>query len=180
MLMTLAECLERFGGQYRVEEAVREGRLKRLAHGIYSDGARHRDIEVLQKRYPSSVVTMMSAYYYYDLTDHVPNKCHLAIERGGTKIVDPKAEQYFVPKGTGGIGVCAETLKGVPFRIYDKERLLIETVRLRTKIPYELYKEVITGFRRNSEELYPAKMEDYLESFPKRRLIFDIIKREVL
>ena len=60
------------------------------------------------------------------------------------------------------------------------ERLLIETVRLRTKLPYELYREVIGGFRRVVEELYPAKMEDYLESFPKRKLIFDIIKREVL
>ena len=71
-------------------------------------------------------------------------------------------------------------MRGVHLRIYDKERLLIETVRLRTKLPYELYREVIGGFRRVVEELYPAKMEDYLESFPKRKLIFDIIKREVL
>ena len=28
--------------------------------------------------------------------------------------------------------------------------------------------------------LYPAKMEDYLEAFPKREVIFDAIKREVL
>lgn len=109
MLMTLAECLERYDGQYRVDEAIRTGRLKRLAHGLYSDGARHRDIEVLQKRYPTSVVTMLSAYYYYDLTDQVPDKCHLAVERGGS-----------------------------------------------------------------------TKIEDYLESFPKRKLIFGIIKREVL
>lgn len=180
MLMTISECRERFGGQYRVDAAIREGRIKRLSHGLYSDGTRHRDIEVLQKRYPSSVVTMLSAYYYYDLTDHVPDKCHLAVERGGSKITDPKVEEYFVPKGTVEIGVCEESLKGVPLRIYDKERLLIETVRLRTKIPYELYKEVITGFRRNSDDLYPAKMEDYLDAIPKRRLIFDIIKREVL
>lgn len=180
MLMTLTECLERYDGQYRVDEAIRTGRLKRLAHGLYSDGARHRDIEVLQKRYPTSVVTMLSAYYYYDLTDQVPDKCHLAVERGGSKINDPKAVEYFVPKGTGTIGVCEETMRGVHLRIYDKERLLIETVRLRTKLPYELYREVIGGFRRVVEELYPAKMEDYLESFPKRKLIFDIIKREVL
>lgn len=180
MLMTLAECLDRYAGQCRVEEAIREGRLKRLAHGLYSDGARHRDIEVLQKRYQTSVVTMLSAYYYYDLTDHVPDKFHLAVERGGSKIDDSRVVEYFVPKGTGVIGVCEETLKGVPLRIYDKERLLIETIRLRTKLPYELYKEVVGGFRRMEEELYPAKIEDYLESFPKRRLIFDIIKREVL
>lgn len=180
MIWTAAECFERFGGQYRVEEAVREGRLRRLSHGIYTDGKRHRDIEILQVRYPASVVTMLSAYYYYDLTDHIPDKCHLAVERGSSRISDPKAVGYFVPKGTGSIGVVNETLKGVPLRIYDKERLLIETIRMRTKMPYELYKEVIGNYRRIVGELYPAKMEDYLESFPKRQAIFNVIKREVL
>jgi len=179
MLMTASECLERFGGQYRVDEALRAGTLRWLSHGIYSDGARHRDIEVLQFRYPTSVVTMLSAYYYYDLTDHVPDKCHLAVERGGSRIADSRAVGYFVPRGTGSIGVLKETLKGIPLRIYDKERLLIETIRMRTKMPYELYKEVVGSFRSMVGELYPAKMEDYLESFPKRQAIYKAIKTEV-
>lgn len=179
MLMTASECLERMGSQRRVDEAVRNGDLRRLAHGIYSDGARHRDVEVFQKRYPASVVTMLSAYYYYDLTDHVPDKIHLAIERGGSKISDYKVVEYFTPKGSGSIGVLDETLKGVPLRIFDRERLLIETIRLRTKLPYELYKEVIRGFRGIADDLYSAKVEDYLEVLPKRKLIFSVIKREV-
>lgn len=180
MLMTMTECLEKIGSQYRVAEALRSGKLRRLAHGIYSDGAKHRDIEVLQKRYPASVVTMLSAFYYYDLTDRVPDKCHLAVERGGSKIDDVRAVEYFVPKGTGSIGVESKVLRGIPLRIFDKERLLIETVRMRTKIPHELYREVIGSYRDIVEELYLAKVEDYLEAFPKKSVIFGVIKREVL
>lgn len=65
-------------------------------------------------------------------------------------------------------------------RIFDKEWLLIETVRMRTKMPFDLYHEVIGNFRQISEELYPAKMEDYLDAFPKREVIFDVIRKEVL
>ena len=180
MLMTMAECRERFGGVFRVKEMIRVGALHRVAYGIYSDGTRHRDIEILQKRYPSSVVTLQSAYYYYDLSDSVPEKIHLSAERGSSQIDDPNVVECFVPTGTGGIGVENVTLRDTPLRIFDKERLLIETIRLRTKIPYELYREVIGNYRQIANALYFAQVEDYLESFPKRKLIFDIIKKEVL
>ena len=65
-------------------------------------------------------------------------------------------------------------------RIFDKERLLIETMRMRTKMPLDLYHEVVRNYRECADTLYPARIEDYLESFPRRRAIFDAIKREVL
>ena len=180
MLLSAQECLEKFGNHYQIAAQIKTGGLRKVAHGLYSDGTRHHELEILQTRYPTSVVTMLSAYYYYDLTDNISDKCHLAVERGSTKILDPNVVEYFVPKGTGAIGVEEIVLQGVPMRIFDKERLLIETVRMRTKMPFDLYHEVIGNFRQISEELYPAKMEDYLDAFPKREVIFDVIRKEVL
>ncbi len=159
---------------------IRDGAIVKIAPGIYSDGTRHHEIEILQMRYPTAVVSMLSAYYYYDLTDNIPSKCHLAVERGSTKINDSGVVEYFVPKGTGKLGVEDLVLRNVPMRIFDKERLLIETVRMRTKIPYDLYHEVIGNYRQLADTLYPAKLEDYLESFPKSGVIFDVIRKEVL
>ncbi len=93
---------------------------------------------------------------------------------------DRSVVQYFVPKGTGGIGVESTVLRGAQVRIFDMERLLIETVRLRTKLPADLYHEVIGNYRRRVGELYPARIEDYLDAFPKREFLFDIIRKEVL
>lgn len=180
MLMTTSECIAKYGSFYRIEKAIRSGELRKVAHGVYSDGKRYRDVEMLQKIYPASVVTMLSAYFYYGLTDNVPDKIHLATERDGTKIKDPSVIQYFVPKGTGMIGVIDTVLHGINLRVFDKERLLIETIRMRTKIPLDLYREVIGSYRKISDALYPAKMEDYLESFPKKNVIFETVKREVL
>lgn len=64
-------------------------------------------------------------------------------------------------------------------RIFDRERLLIETIRMRTKLPYDLYREVIGNFRQVISDMYPAKMYDYLESFPKKDAIDRIIRSEV-
>ena len=161
-------------------QAVRRGELRKVAHGIYADDRRHRDVELLLKKYPTAVVTMLSAYYYYGLTDNVPDKIHLAVERDGTKIRDENVVEYFVPRGTGGIGVVNIVLHSMELRIFDKERLLIETIRMRTKMPLDLYHEVIGNYRKDIDAIYPAKIEDYLESFPKRNVIFDAIKREVL
>ena len=51
---------------------------------------------------------------------------------------------------------------------------------MRTKMPLDLYHDVVSSYRRDADTLYPAKMEDYLDAFPKREVIFDVIKREVL
>lgn len=117
MLMTTSECLAKYGNFYRIAQAVRRGELYKVAHGVYSDDKRHRDVEMLLMKYPTSVVTMLSAYYYYGLTDNVPDKIHLAVERDGTKIRDANVVEYFVPKGTGGIGVVNAELHGMTLRI---------------------------------------------------------------
>ena len=180
MLMTTPECIAKYGSFYRIAQAVRNGELHKIAHGVYSDNKRYRAVELLLKKYPTAVLTMLSAYYYYGLTDNVPDKIHLAVERDGTKITDPRVAEYFVPKGTGSVGVVNAELHGMELRIFDKERLLIETVRMRTKMPLDLYHEVIGNYRKEAAALYPAKMEDYLDLFPKRDVIFDAIKKEVL
>ena len=83
MLMTTSECMAKYGSFYQIAQAVRSGELHKIAHGVYSDNKRYRDVELLLKKYPAAVVTMLSAYYYYGLTDNVPDKIHVAVERAG-------------------------------------------------------------------------------------------------
>jgi len=181
MLMRLPECREKFGGAYQVEKLVREGGLYRLETGVYSDSPDHSELEVLLFKYPNAVVTMQSAYYAYDLSDAVPELNYLAVDRDAYKIVDSRVVQCFVPRGTVGIGVVEKkTSTETISRIYDRERLLIETVRYKTKLPYDLYREVIGSFRAIAGELYTAKMCDYLESFPRKDAILRTIESEVL
>ena len=142
--MNYSVCCEKFGGRYRTDQLIREGKLLKVATGLYSDTPDWSDIEVVLAKYPKAVVTLQSAYYYYELSDSIPEVFHLATDRDASKIYDERIVQHFMPKGTIGIGVVASKfMSDEVSRIFDKERLLIETARNKTKLPYDLYKEVI-------------------------------------
>ena len=147
MLIPYSECVKRYGNHHKIARMVETGELFKIEPGIYSDTKRKpRELELIQARYPAAVVTLLSAYYYYDLTDHIPDKYHLAMERGGTRIKDPGVIQHDVPVGTLNIGVDLTEINGTSMRIFDRERLLIETIRMRTKLPYDLYRLVAKGY----------------------------------
>jgi len=180
MLIPYPECVRRYGNHHKIARMVEAGKLFKIEPGIYSDTkSKPRELELIQIRYPASVVTLQSAFYYYDLTDHIPDKYHLALERGGTKIKDPGVVLHFVPVGTLETGVETKVVNGTTMRIFDRERLLIETIRMRTKLPYDLYREVIGNYRQIISDMYPAKMYDYLEIFPRKAAIDRIIRSEV-
>lgn len=180
MILNFTECLEKYGGRYQAKCLVENGELHKVAKGFYSDKPEWTEVEVVLAKYPRSVVTLQSAYYYYDLSDSIPDVFHLATDRDATKIYDDRVIQHFMPTGTVDIGVVSRRfLNEEVSRIYDLERLLIETARNKTKLPYDLYKEVVESFRRIKNTLYPAKLTDYLESFPRRDSILRIIESEV-
>jgi len=60
----------------------------------------------------------------------IPEVFLLATDRDATKICDDHVVQHFIPNGTIGIGfIQGKSLDEDGSRIFDKERLLIETVR---------------------------------------------------
>ena len=93
MIMSYSECCEKFGGRYRTDQLIREGKLFKVATGLYSDTPDWSDIEVVLAKYPNAVVTLQSAYYYYELSDSIPEVFHLATDRDASKIYDERIVQ---------------------------------------------------------------------------------------
>ena len=163
-----------------MKKAIAEGVLFRIEKGIYSDSTnRVSEEEILQKKYPSAIVTLKSAFLYYSYSDSIPDKYDLATDSKSAKISDDRVMQYYMPEGTLEIGKTELDYDGIKIRTYDLERLLIELVRYQTKLPYDYYKEVVANYRNNVNKLYPAKLDDYLEHFPRRNAIERVIEKEV-
>ena len=179
MVKKLSELVLDYGSKYRVSKMVRDNKLYKVDAGVYADRPDVPEVEILQAKYPNAVLTLNSAYYYYGLSDEIPEAYYLATERNSRQITDPRAVHLRVPCGTGQIGLIETSMLGDHIRIYDRERLLIETMRYRTKLPYDLYREVIDGFRDMRHELYGAKIDDYLKEFPRRTALMDHIRREI-
>ena len=150
-----------------------------MAPGVYSDTGKESELEVLQFVYPRTIVTFDSAYFYYDLTDAIPDVYHLATPANSLPIRDERVRQYYVPVSILNRGVVEIEYEGERMRAYDLERLLIETARMKSRLPPDLYKEVILAFRKRADSLSTEKIGEYLVDFPKRGRIEDILYEEV-
>ena len=179
MLLAYKDCIEKYGSLYQINKAIRSGRLHKVEPRVYSDTGDESELEIIQWKYPNTIMTLGSAYFYYGLTDVIPTEYHMATESHARQIIDPIVRQYYMPEGTLAIGKTNIQYCGDDVRVYDLERLLIETARMKSKLPYDLYKEVITSFRNRINEILPARLQLYLRSFPKRGAIEDIIGEEV-
>ncbi len=179
MLKTHKELIRELGSDVAIGHQVAMGKLYRVDRGIYSDKPYVPFIETALKRYPDAIVTMESAFFYHGLTDVIPEVLHLATDRRASRIVDSRIRQHFLPAQILRIGETELSRNNVHIRTYDLERLAIEVVRMRTKLPFDFYKEVINSLRRHNAELYPAKIDDYLTAFPYANSILNILRKEV-
>ena len=57
-------------------------------------------------------------------------------------------------------------MDGIDFPAYDLERMLLELMRSRNKLPYDLYKEAVLSFRNRSDKMDIYKLQDYAEAIP--------------
>lgn len=98
MLYYFNELLENGLSKYQVEKKVKHKELYKIARGIYSDEELPNDLSVIVKKYPNVVLTLNSAFYYYDLTDKIPEYYYLATDIKSYIIKDSSVKQFFMKK----------------------------------------------------------------------------------
>ena len=179
MLLNFSACKERFGSAYQVNKAVREKRIFKLAPGVYSETGEESEIEIIEAQYPKSVLSMDSAYFYYEMTDEVPERYTLVTANNAMRISNPAVRQLYIPQKALMVGATTLDYDGAKLRIYDLERLLIETARMKNLMASDLYKEIVLWYRANLDKLDSSKIGEYTQVFPHRDRIISIIDEEV-
>lgn len=180
MLFTYGECEAKFGSHYRINKAIQDGILYKLANGVYSDTKQVSEIEVIAFKYPRAVFTLNSAFYYHGLSDVIPGRYFLATSKDAHKISDARVKQVFCRNEKFSIGITVMEYQGIDIRIYDRERMLIELIRYAKRLPFDYYKEIIESYRRTVYTLDIQKLQEHLSVFPKGDAIMEAIELEVL
>lgn len=179
MLYSYNELLIKYGSRYNIQKALKAKKIYKLEHDIYSDKEVINPLILYSKRYPYAVVTMDSAFYYYDLTDVIPNKIYLATPSKYRTIRDDKIAQIFTDKRVLDVGKVIVKVNGEDVYMYNKERLLVELIRKRKQIPFDYYKEIIANYREIVDELDMQKIEKYLSLFKNELNLAEALQREV-
>lgn len=180
MLLSYQECLDKYGSDYQLKKEIGKGNIFLREKGIYSTLRNVSELDVIMRKYPKTVCTGQSAYYYHSLTDVIPDHYYLASRRTDTRIKDPRIRQSFLKDEIFEAGIVQIRYNDSDIRIYDRERMLIELMRFRSKIPMDYYKEIINSYRRIIFELDFGSVEDYASMFKNGANLMSMIQMEVL
>ncbi len=179
MIMDYSEAISKYKSDYKLKLAIKNKAIIKISKGVYSDKPVANELVSICKSYPNAIVTMDSAFYYYNLTDVIPQAVCLASVRDSYKIKSDHIKQTFQPIKVFGRGkVIIKTKEGI-INIYSRERLLIELIRKRNSIPLDYYKEIINNYRLIKDDLEMDKIEEYALMFRNYDKIFDVIQKEV-
>ena len=180
MVYSYSQCIEKYKSDYQLKKAVKRGDLYKIEKGIYSDVPKTARLEVIAAKYPEGVFTLDNAFYYYNLTDVIPEDYYIATASNAPAITDDDIRQIFMPEKVFSCGVTSMTRRGVKIRIYSREKLLVELLRYKNKLPYDYYKEIIRNYRKIADELNMEEVQEYIEKSPKKDLICRRLEEEVL
>lgn len=179
MLLSYNEAIEYCGGAYGLNRALKDKSLYKQESGVYSTKTRDSELAVIMKKYPKAVLTGEYAFYVHGLTDLIPEKYNLATPSKAAMITDKRVKQAYVREDIFPLGIVNKDINGNDIRIYDKERMLIELLRNKNSMPYDLYKEILNNYRAIIDELQIWRIQEYASIFPKSKMISKALDEEV-
>ena len=179
MIYTYQELKNKYNTSYSIKKAIEKEEIYKIEKGLYSNKKYVNPIALYSKKYPKAIVTMDSAFYFYDMTDVIPQKIYLATDRHSRKIRNNNIVQLFVDGKILNEGKHKEKIDNEYINIYDKERLLVELIRKRNQISFDYYKELISNYRECSDKLDMYKIEKYISLYKNESNLSDALLREV-
>ena len=154
--------------------------MVKVEKGIYSDDKYESEYAVLKMKYPNAVFTLNSAFYFHGLTDTIPQKHYLETDKDASKIRDEEVKQIFDNNDSLDLGVMEMDYDGTKIKVFTKERLLIELIRNKNKLPFDYYKEIIGNYRKLIHKLDMQAVQEYALVLPKSNMVMEVIRMEVL
>ncbi|MBO4623051.1 MAG: hypothetical protein J5691_04085 [Bacilli bacterium] len=180
MIYNYYEAIEKYKNSYNLSKAIEKKEIYKIEKGLYSDDTKYRSLDVFIKKYNNPIFTMQSAFYYYGISDVIPDKYYIASSKSGSKYNISSIKQYYMDDSILNIGETSIEYLGTKISIYSKERLLIEIIRYKNMIDYDYYKEIINYYRKQIDDIDFQYILDILTYFPKKEMIHKIIQEEVL
>lgn len=180
MVLTYKQCIEKYGSDYLLKKEIADGNIFQKEKGIYSLSKNCSELEIISVKYPRAIFTGESAFYYHSLTDVIPDYYYLATVRTDARIHDRRVVQTFLKKDIFDMGKIKMQYHNTEISIYSLERMLIELMRFRSKLPFDYYKEIISNYRNKVEMMDIAKVEEYADKFRNSEKLMDMIQMEVL
>jgi predicted transcriptional regulator of viral defense system len=131
-----------------------EGLLAKEARGLYRladlPPLSNPDIVQVAMRVPNSVICLISALNFHQLTTQIPYRIYIAVpQKNKTPRIDyPPLDIVYLSKKPYFAGIEEHTLDGVSVRIYSREKTIADCFKFRKKIGLDIALEALKDYLR--------------------------------
>jgi predicted transcriptional regulator of viral defense system len=160
------EIIRQMRGTIRTAEAIRKGihprtlytlrnsgALEQISRGVYRlaelDAISNPDLVTVATRVPHSVICLISALSFHNLTTQIPHEVSIAIDRGSRIpriYYPPIAVHKFAPESFRS-GIEEHRIDGVTVRIYSPEKTLADCFKFRNKLGMDVVLEALKLYK---------------------------------
>jgi len=147
-----------------LKKMVKEGKLEKLAHGLYSLPDTFVDeFYLLQKKCSKGVFSYGTALYFLGLSNRAPNLIHITVysgyNAGHITKTNKKVKFHYVQPTVLGLGkINVQSPQGKPINIYNAERTLCDIIKDKKNTDMQLFSDAIKFYfdskRKNVKQLF--------------------------
>ncbi len=158
-------------------EMLEAGLIERLSRGVYRladlPPLGNPDLVSVAIRAPGSVICLISALAFHELTTQVPHQVHIAVERDSRipRIDYPPVRVFRFSERAFKAGIESHRMDNVTVRIYGPEKTVADCFKYRNKIGLDTAVEALKLYRGRR----PAKMDELLR-FARVCRVYNIMR----
>ena len=165
-------------GIIRANEAIRKnihprtlyelrdkGVLEQLSYGLYNlkqNKVSHPDFVAVALRVPHSVICLISALAFHNLTTQIPHKIWVAVKRNSSRprIKHPPVSIHQFSGQSFSSGIDKHIFDKISVKIYNPEKTIADCFKFRNKIGMNVILEAL-AFYKERKTFNPSKLIKY-------------------
>jgi len=138
--------------------------LARSGRGLYtlagSEITEHHDFAFVGKRLPKGVICLTSALRFHGIGTQLPRKIWLALEKGSAqpRLSYPPISVVRLSGASFSEGIDVHAIEGVPVRIYNPAKTVVDCFKFRSRIgleaAIEAVRECLHERKATSDDIY--------------------------
>jgi predicted transcriptional regulator of viral defense system len=131
---------------YRLRDA---GWLIAVTRGVYRladlPEPSHSDLLVVARRVPQAVMCLISALSFHSLTTQIPHEVQIALPRRTRypRLDHPPLRVFLMTGAAYTEGIETHSIEGVPLRVYDPAKTVVDCFKFRNKIGIDVAVEAL-------------------------------------
>lgn len=152
-----------------ISQAVKAGELIRLSRGVYHHPEAVMDenmsLSEVAGRVPQAVITLLSALQFHQIGTQQPHAVWILLKQNAvTPRIDYPPIEVVRSKVVDSFseGVVTHALNGIPTRITDPARTVVDCFKYRNRVGLDVGLEALKGILR--ERVKPAQIMDYAKT----------------